>query len=416
MHYYVYLSGSAPTVLLLKKRVNIIGGGPSALMLASELNPETFDVCIHEKNAALGRKFLVAGQGGFNLTHSEEPKHFIQRYSPFQFLEKAFFGFSNRDLITWLKARGIETHVGSSGRVFPLKGVKPIQVLDAIQKHLQQRGVNVFCSREWVGFTPDGKLLLKTKTGTETLQSDFTVFCLGGASWPQTGSKGNWTHYFIERGIKISPFQASNCAYEIKWPKPLLAKIEGRALKNAVFSCGSMKHSGEVVLTAFGLEGSGVYPLSPAIRNELHIGNKAELLIDFKPGLNETTLLEKLQNKTNKGSYTQQVQKALNLNETQLALLKQFLNKDDFLNPARLVHCIKHFQLHISAPGPIDSAISTVGGIALDELGENFELKKIKNTFAIGEMLDYDAPTGGYLLQSCFSMGYFLAQRLNAGS
>ncbi|MBL7901088.1 MAG: TIGR03862 family flavoprotein [Bacteroidia bacterium] len=400
----------------MKKRVNIIGGGPSALLLASELNPESFEVYIHEKNTAPGRKFLVAGHGGFNLTHSEAPEQFIQRYSPSSFLKKAFFGFTNHNLMAWLKARGIETRVGSSGRVFPLKGIKPIQVLDALLKHLQKRGVKVLYSREWMGFSAAGELLFKTKTGMETLQSEITVFCLGGASWPQTGSKGDWTNHFIKKGVTIIPFQASNCAFEIKWPVQLLSKIEGKAIKNAVFTCGKSHHAGEVVLTAFGIEGSGIYPLSPDIRKALENGKEAELLIDFKPGLSTATLFKKLQSKKSKGTYTQHVQKTLNLSDTQLALLKQYLSKDDFLNAERFVYFIKHFPLRISATGPISEAISSVGGIALEELNENFELKKIKNTYAIGEMLDYDAPTGGYLLQSCFSMAHALAKFLNAGS
>ena len=400
----------------MKKRIDIIGGGPSALLLASELDTEKFEVFIHEKNVALGRKFLVAGQGGFNLTHSEDPEQFITRYTPSEFLEKAFFSFTNQDLMVWLKARGIETHVGSSGRAFPIKGIKPIQVLDVLLKHLQKRGVTVFNSREWTGFTEDGDLLFKTRSGTETVKTDITVFCLGGASWPQTGTKGDWTQHFIKRGITINPFQASNCAFEIKWPKELLPKLEGRAIKNAVFSIGKKTHAGEVVLTTFGIEGSGIYPLSPEIRKALEDGKEAELLIDFKPGLSTQTLLEKLQSKKTKGTYSKHIQGILNLNDTQLALIKQYLNKADFLNAEQLVYSIKHFPLRITAPGPIESAISTVGGIALSELNEHFEFKKIKNTYAIGEMLDYDAPTGGYLLQSCFSMGYFLAHHLNHSS
>lgn len=397
----------------MKQRIHILGGGPSALILASELDTKKFEVFIHEKNTAFGRKFLVAGQGGFNLTHSEDPEQFIQRYTPSAFLEKAFFSFNNRDLIIWLKARGIETYLGSSGRVFPLKGIKPIQVLNALLEYLEKRGVRLLYSREWMGFTESGELIFKTKTGNEIVSGDITVFCLGGASWPQTGSKGDWTEHFIKRGIAINPFQASNCAFEIKWTKELISKIEGHAIKNAVFSVGKKTHAGEAVLTAFGIEGSGVYPLSPEIRKALGKNKEAELLIDFKPGLSVPRLMEKLQSKKPKGSYTQHLKKTLNINDTQLALFKHHLSKADFLDTHRLAFFIKHFPLRITATGPIESAISTVGGISLNEINEHFEFKKIKNTYAIGEMLDYDAPTGGYLLQSCFSMGYYLAQYLN---
>ncbi len=382
-------------------------------MLASALNPQKFEVNIYERNPALGRKFLVAGQGGFNLTHSESPDAFIKRYTPSAFLESAFFSFNNKDLQNWLAAIGISTFVGTSGRVFPIKGIKPIQVLDAFLKRLEQGGVNIYTSMEWTGFSEQGDLLFKSKTGNQVVKSDITVFCLGGASWPKTGSKGDWTNHFLAKGIRINPFQASNCAFKIQWPTEVVAKLQGMVLKNCVFSCGNRSHAGEAVLTSFGIEGSGTYPLSPEIRKGLESAHEVELKVDFKPNLSMESLIEKLNSNKTKGSYSKRIQTALHLSNTHLILLKHSLSKEDFLDAARLSFFIKQFPLRICDTGPIDEAISTVGGLALKEINEHFELKKIKNTYAIGEMLDFDAPTGGYLLQSCFSMGHALAQYLN---
>jgi uncharacterized flavoprotein (TIGR03862 family) len=398
----------------LKKRVNIIGGGPSAMMLASELNVQKFEVSVYEKNSTLGRKFLVAGQGGFNLTHSEPPEKFIKRYHPSSFLESAFLSFSNKDFIKWLSTFGIETFVGSSGRIFPTKGIKPIQVLNALLKHLVERGVKIYTSFEWDGFTENNDLIFKSKEGKNTVNGDVTVFCLGGASWPITGSKGDWLHHFSDKGVLVNQFEASNCAFKIAWPEDLLAKLEGSTIKNCVFSCGKYVHAGEAVFTRFGIEGSGVYPLSTALREALKSATEVELCVDFKPNLSEEKLLEKLRSNKNKVSFSKRLQVNLNLSAVQRALIKHYLKREDFLNPERLVYFIKHFPLKIISVGPVEDAISTVGGISLDAVTEHFELKKIKNTYAIGEMLDYDAPTGGYLLQSCFSMGHYLAHHLNS--
>ncbi|MCU0361029.1 MAG: TIGR03862 family flavoprotein [Bacteroidia bacterium] len=398
----------------MKKTVNIIGGGPSAMMLASELNVRKFEVNVYEKNSTLGRKFLVAGQGGFNLTHSEPPEKFIKRYHPSSFLESAFLSFSNQHFIKWLSTFGIETFVGSSGRIFPTKGIKPIQVLNALLKHLVERGVKIYTDYEWEGFTVNNDLIFKSREGKKTISADITVFGLGGASWPITGSKGDWLHHFSAKGVLVNPFEASNCALKIAWPKDLLAKLEGKAIKNCVFSCGNHSHAGEAVLTGFGIEGSGVYPLSVPLRAALKTEKETTLCVDFKPNLSEEKLLEKLLSHKNTISYSKRLQVNLNLSDVQRVLIKHYLKKEDFLNPERLVYFIKHFPLRILGLGPIDDAISAVGGISIDALTEHFELKKIKNTYAIGEMLDYDAPTGGYLLQSCFSMGHYLAQHLNS--
>lgn len=397
----------------MRKRINIIGGGASALMLACELDPQKFEVTLYEKNNQLGRKFLVAGEGGLNLTHSEQASAFISRYTPSAFLQKAFSHFSNVDLLKWLSDLGIETYVGSSGRVFPKKGTKPIAVLNAILHRIKKRGVQVVNACEWKGFTETNALLFKSSEGNEIVSGDICIFCLGGASWPVTGSAGDWRDYFKAKQIHTKDFEASNCAFRIDWPQLFVHKIEGSILKNCAITCIGQSNLGEVVLTKFGMEGSGIYPLSPQIREGLKKSNSAEITIDLKPNVSLAKMIERLSASKGENTYTKHVMTQLNLSDTHMRLLKQIVNKDEFLDVKVLAKHIKNLKIVITGLGPVEDAISTVGGIDLSEIDENFELRKLKNNFVIGEMLDYDAPTGGYLLQSCFSMAKYLADYLN---
>ena len=397
----------------MKKTISIIGGGASALILGCELNTKKYTVSIFEKNTALARKFLVAGDGGLNLTHSEDESKFILRYTPYEFLETAFKNFSNKDLIKWLNNTGLETFVGTSGRVFPKKGIKPIDVLNRLEEKIKSNSVKINFKHEWTGFSENNELIFKTPTGNKQIQSDVVIFCLGGASWPVTGSKGDWLSFFKDKKIKTTPFEASNCSFKINWPQELIKVIEGKPLKNISIKCGNKIHAGEIVLTSFGIEGSGIYPLSPQIRDELNKLGLAKIYIDLKPLSSSEEVLKKITNSRSKLSYTENIVKQLNLNKTQIILLKSVMSKSDFLDPIKIVNNLKNLELLISSLGPIEDAISSVGGISLTEISEDFELKKLKNKFVIGEMLDYDAPTGGYLLQSCFSMGKYLADHLN---
>lgn len=398
----------------MKRSISIIGGGASALMLGCSLDRNKFNVCIYEKNAAPGRKFLVAGDGGLNLTHSEAPEKFPERYTPASFLANAFHHFSNRDLINWLQAHDIPTYTGSSGRVFPQKGIKPIEVLNRLLEHIKNNGVEWRLKHEWQGFSESGELLFGHNEKQLSVKSDYVIFCMGGASWPVTGSTGNWTNHFREKNIRVHPFEASNCAFRVEWPETLLTKAEGKALKNIQISCDDKTHAGEVVMTRFGLEGSGIYPLSPQIRQQLHAQQQAIIYLDLKPSVSHDNLIKKLHDKTPGTNYTAHIKKQLNLNEVQLLLLKHLVSKEDFLNAELLCRHIKHLRVAVNGTGPVDDAISTVGGIALSETDAQFQLHKLPRHFVVGEMLDYDAPTGGYLLQSCFSMAKFLADHLHS--
>lgn len=397
----------------IKKTIAIIGSGPSSLLLAATLDQNLYEITIYERKSAPARKFLVAGDGGFNLTHSENPEQFISCYTPKTFLADSFRSFTNTDLRYWLKSIGIDTYVGTSKRVFPVKGIKPIDVLNAISGELKKKQVGLLTEYTWKGWNNTNELIFEHGEKDHYIKPDIVVFALGGASWSVTGSDGNWANLFEQKGITIVPFQPSNCTYKIEWDKKFTDQAEGSSLKNIVINCGDAEKKGELVITKFGLEGGAIYALSPQIRKQLNENKTAVVFIDLKPGFTTGEIKNKLRIKGNR-SYTKQLKDELNLNNVQIALLKTILTKEEFVDPLILAYKIKHLPLKVTGMAPIDEAISTVGGISLEEVDEQFQLKKIPNHFCIGEMLDWDAPTGGYLLQACFSMGKYLGKYLNS--
>lgn len=394
-----------------KQNVTIIGGGPASLMLACSLDANKFNISIYEKNAALGRKFLVAGKGGFNLTHSEDMSQFTERYHPKEFIAPFLNRFSSTDFRNWLKQISIETYVGTSKRVFPVKGIKPIEVLNAIETVLKKNKVSLYYNHEWKGWSNEQLIFQTSNNQITNIKTDIVVFALGGASWKVTGSDGNWTNYFNKKEIITNTFYPSNCAYQVDWNPTFIKTHQGQALKNCEFTCGHISRKGEAVVTEFGIEGSGIYPLSPEIRKQLH-NKSATIHIDFKPDLSLEEIKSRLENKGNL-SIKDVLEKKINLSATQVELLKQASSKEEYRDMDFLSQLIKSYPLNIMGFAPLDDAISTVGGISLDEINNNLELKKLPNHYCIGEMLDWDAPTGGYLLQACFSMGKFLADKLN---
>ncbi len=397
----------------MKQSIAIIGGGTSALMLAAMLDTKKFDVTIYERNNTLARKFLVAGKGGFNLTHSEDTSLIIKRYTPSGFFSSIISSFTNTDLMSWLKHIGIETYTGTSRRVFPIKGTKPITVLNAFLKKIQKQNVLIKTQHTWQGWADDQQLVFNYLQETVLVKPDFTIFALGGSSWKITGSDGTWLSHFENQHIQTIPFQASNCNYRVQWSEHLLQVAEGKSLKNICVHSNGDQHMGEVLITKLGLEGNAIYSLSGNIRKQLAEQNTAILFIDLKPQYTVEKILEKLANKGSK-SLTKHLENELNMNRVQLALLKFCLTKEEFINPEVLAAKLKQLPITITAAAPIDEAISTVGGIDLNEINSHFEFKKLPNHFAIGEMLNWDAPTGGYLIQGCFSMGHKLAEYLNS--
>ncbi|MEO6682093.1 MAG: TIGR03862 family flavoprotein [Ginsengibacter sp.] len=392
----------------MKKNVAIIGGGTAGLFLAAFLNTELYNVTIFEKKPSPGRKFLVAGGGGFNVTHSEELSTFKTRYTPVSFLDNALEHFSHSDFRAWLFNLGIPTFVGSSGRVFPEKGIKPIAVLKRIEAHLMERNVQFKFNQTFTGWDYENSLVFNSN---EIIKPDFTVFALGGASWKVTGSDGSWSTLFDKKGIATVPFKSSNCAFKINWDPKFIQIHEGMPLKNISISLKNKNQKGEAVITKFGIEGNAIYGLSPHIQSDLSSEDEAFVLVDFKPAFTLESLIEKISE--SKSNITTTLKDKIKLSRAKIDLLKTTLTKEAFLDVPTLAKSIKNFPLKIIGSAPIDEAISTSGGIDLMEVDANFELKKLKNQFCIGEMVDWDAPTGGYLIQGCVSSGAYLAHRLN---
>jgi len=392
----------------MKKQIAIIGGGPSAFLLAAFLDVEKFTVTIYEKNKTFGRKFLVAGKGGFNLTHSEPINQLIKRYTSNNFLDKALQNFTNTDFRNWLDQIGIPTYIGSSKRIYPKEGIKPIEVLNAILKSLKEKGIMMKYEHTFSDWDDTGNPIINNNA----IQTDYTVFSLGGGSWKVTGSDGSWLDTFAKKGIKTKTFQASNCGYQIDWEPTFIKKHEGTPLKNIAITCNTKIQKGETVITKFGLEGNSIYGLSPQIREQLDTNLKATVSIDFKPSLTLENIHSKIKSSTYRTT-TEVLKKGLKLSTAQIDLLKTYLSKESYLNTESLAKNIKSFPLEIIDIASVDEAISTVGGIDLNAISRNFELKNLSNQFCIGEMLDWDAPTGGYLLQGCVSTGVSLAIYLN---
>ena len=379
------------------------------MLLAAFIDTDAYALTIYEQNKTPGRKFLVAGDGGFNLTHGSPIAAMAAQYEPAGFLDEALHSFSNDDLRSWLDGIGIKTFEGSSKRIYPLQGIKPIAVLQAILKHLHERGIHIQTECKWLGWNSDNALLFENKAPVKT---DITVFALGGGSWKVTGSNGLWLDVFKEKGISVTPFLAANCAFQVSWPQELLQAHAGKPLKNIAISCGGKTAGGEVVLTGFGLEGNAIYALSSEIQKALETEGNALIAMDFKPMWSLEQVLQKLL--AGKNQNIQQILKTdLKLSSAAIQILKSQLSKTAYLDPVQLATAIKQLPLRINASADIDEAISTSGGIALDAIDADFQLKALPSQYCIGEMLNWNAPTGGYLLQACFSMGVALAKHLN---
>lgn len=395
---------------MAKKSIAVIGGGAAALSFCSFIDTTKYEVTLYEKNHAIGRKFLVAGKGGFNLTHNDIPSEFLTKYTPTSFLLDALEHFSNADFRAFLDQIGIPTFVGSSNRIYPEKNIKPVDVLKAIIHHIEKNNINLITKTKWIGWKPNGKLQFSDGA---ILDSDITVFSLGGGSWKITGSDGSWRDTFEKKGVKTHPLLPSNCGFKVDWTIPFIKQNEGKPFKNIAIRIENKTQLGEVVITKFGLEGNGIYGLSPEIRSELKSNGKAIVYIDFKPTLSEKEIKEKIE-KSNYSAISESIRNDLKITKAQVHLLKSLLNKEEYTNVHVLAKYIKSYPLEITGLAKLDEAISTVGGISLEAVDANLELKKLPKNYCIGEMLDYDAPTGGYLLQSCFSMGHKLAKHLNS--
>ncbi len=310
-----------------KKSIAIIGGGSAALALASFVEEKLFDVTIYEKNATLGRKFLVAGNGGFNLTHSEEISPLMTRYSPDGFMDDALTAFTNSDFIAWLTSIGIPTFIGSSKRVFPEQGIKPIHVLEKLKTIIKEKGFLIKTKMEWIGWSESDSLLFNE---TISVEADYYVFCLGGKSWKVTGSDGHWYDIFDKKRIALKPFLPANCAYGVDWDEKFITAYHGKPLKNISIRCGEKIQKGEAVITKFGLEGNAIYALSGEIQKLLSQNKTPEISIDMKPMLSLEEIEIRL-DRSNKKT-TDILRDVINIDRVKIRLLKSRMTRDQFMD------------------------------------------------------------------------------------
>ncbi len=396
----------------------VVGGGPAGLLAAQRLAEAGRKVHVFEAQPTVGRKFLVAGHGGFNLSNAEELARFAGRYGA----EATRFAnllshFSPAELRAWAADLGIATFVGTSGRIFPEAAHKPADLLRAWLGRLRELGVELHTRHRWLGFAgPTGIRLMDETPGMEArrefvLEPAATVLALGGASWAKTGSNGAWVPLLQEIGVPVSAFAPANCGAEVAWSPFFKAKIGRAPLKNIALRVNDGPAvRGEIMLTEYGLEGTPVYALTPQLRAALAGGGPAALHLNLKPDLPAPALLAKLQQRRAGASLPDFLRKALHLSPPVPTLLREAHPNVATLAPDALAALLSAVPIAATGLRPLDEAISTAGGIAFTALDEHLMLRQRPGTFVAGEMLDWEAPTGGYLLQGCFSTGAWAAK------
>jgi len=376
-------------------------------MAADILSAAGVAVTVYDRMPSPGRKFLLAGRGGLNLTHSEELEHFLARYGAARAkLEPAIRRFSPADTRALSESLGQPTFVGTSGRVFP-KAMKASPLLRAWLRRLDDNGVRFVLRHRWTGFSENRALLFAGPAGDAvTINADATILALGGASWPKLGSDGAWTAILLHAGIRIAPLQPANCGFHAAWSARFSERFEGAPLKRIALSHGGRRVRGEAVVTRAGIEGGAVYALSAALRERLAQAGEAVLHIDLRPDIGGEILAQRLAAPRCKQSMANVLRKAAGLSPVAAGLLHEATpGPVAQLSPHDLAALIKAVPVRLTATAPIERAISTAGGIAFDELDGQFMLRRRPGVFAAGEMLDWEAPTGGYLLQASFATG-----------
>jgi uncharacterized flavoprotein (TIGR03862 family) len=373
-------------------------------MAAERLAEAGVSVRAFERMPSVGRKFLLAGRGGLNLTHSEPTDCLLARYGDAAGrLAGPVGAFPAEALRDWCAALGVETFVGSSGRVFP-KSLKASPLLRAWLARLQDLGVRIETRRTWTGFADNARrLLFETPSGPEAIDADVVVLALGGASWPRLGGDGGWVSPLEEAGISVKPLKPANCGFLTGWSPVFAQRFAGAPIKRAALSFEGRTARGEAVITADGIEGGLIYALSAPLRDAIERNGEAVASLDLRPDLDVETLAERLSRPRGKRSLSTHLAKTASLPPVAVALLREAGPLP--AEPAGLSRRIKTLPLRLVAPKTLERAISTAGGVALAELDESFMLRRRPGVFLAGEMLDWEAPTGGYLLQACFATG-----------
>ncbi len=394
----------------LSRSVAVIGGGPAGLMVAEVLNQGGVRVDLYDAMPSVGRKLLVAGKGGLNLTHSESREQFLSRYGARRAqLEPLLNAFGPDDLREWARELGVETFVGTSGRVFPV-GLKTFPLLRAWLLRLRQEGVVLHARHVWRGWGEDGSLRFETPEGEKAVRAQATVLALGGGSWPRLGSTGAWVPLLAERGVRVAPLRPSNCGFDVEWTEHFRARYAGQPVKSVVLcftdSRGdAFRQQGEFVVTANGVEGSLIYAASARLRDEIEANGRAVIHLDLAPDWSHERLLNRLSQPRGSRSLASHLKRRVSLDGVKAGLLWEFVPRQAWTDPHRMAVAIKDLPVPLDAPRPLAEAISSAGGVTFESLDEHLMLRSLPGVFCAGEMLDWEAPTGGYLLTACFATG-----------
>lgn len=392
--------------------VAIIGGGPSGLMAAEVLINAGYKVDLYEVMPTVGRKFLMAGKGGMNISNDEPIDVFMSRYGRhISHLKGAVDRFSPVELRRWLYELGIETFVGSSGRIFP-SDMKAAPLLRKWLSRLRSNGVNFHLRHQWIGWV-DGsthKLIFNAQGRSIEVNADAVILALGGASWPQLGSTGSWVPILEKQEVKIAPLQPANCGFDVIWSDYFRTRYSGKPLKSISISSSIIKeldgfNKGELLITEYGLEGGVIYTLSSRLRDEITLNGYAMIYLDLIPSISIVLAVNKITQDRGKQSMANHLRKQLGISGVKAGLLREIVVETDFNNAEKLCALMKSLPIKLVAARPISEAISTAGGIVFTELDHNLMLVKKPGVFCAGEMLDWEAPTGGYLLTACLSLG-----------
>lgn len=403
--------------LQTQKTVVVVGAGPAGLMSAEGIRAAGHQVHVYDAKPSACRKFLLAGVGGMNITHSEAYPEFIQRYyDKAEWLNTPISQFNADALCEWIHDLGVETFVGTSGRVFP-KDMKAAPLLRNWLKRLRDAGVQFHMRHKMVGLSAN-EVVFDHAGDSVVVQADAIVLAMGGASWPKLGSDGAWLPVLIEKGVTVAPLQSANCGFYSEWSEHLQTKFAGSPLKDVAFSFTFgdgqvVTKKGECIVTQDGMEGSLIYAFSKYLRDGINHSGQSSLLMDLLPLQSEEQVIKKLRHIKPKESFSKYLKRTLNITGVKTALLHESFPKDAFQTPETLARCLKAMPVHFYKTKPIEEVISSAGGVCESSVNDMLMLKAMPGVFCAGEMLDWEAPTGGYLLTACFATGHWAAQGVN---
>lgn len=383
----------------------VIGGGPAGLMAAEELLKAGIAVDLYDAMPSVGRKFLMAGKGGLNITHAEDMAAFIGRYGVARDrIAPWLAAFGPTQLRAWIEGLGISTFVGTSGRVFPAE-MKAAPLLRAWLHRLRGQGLRLHMRHRWLGWDDQGALRFASPHGEMAVAADATILAVGGGSWPQLGSDGAWADIVAARHVEITPLRPSNCGFDLEWSGPFAEKHAGAPVKNIAASFGGIRRAGECIVTATGIEGGVIYTLSAALRDAIAAQGEAILELDLLPQFSTDRIAAKIARPRGSRSLSSHLKSRLRLDTVKAGLIRECLSSDVLADPARLAAAIKALPFTLHAARPLAEAISSAGGVKFSSLSPDLMLLSNPGVYCAGEMLDWEAPTGGYLLTACFASG-----------